>query len=232
MRLLKIIKFVFSFIGLLMLCGAFFVYSNTQNFLESAVETKGRVVELLRSRSSDSTVYRPVVEFKTATGQRVEFSSSTGSNPPSYSIGETVIVLYQESSPTEAKIKGFFSVWGGAIILGILGVVFFGIGCSIIILGLLKNKKNAYLKQNGIPVVATFQSVEINGSFEVNGKNPYQIYAQWKNPATSELHIFKSENLWFDPSDHIAQDEITVLIHRDDPSKYYLDTSFLPKLSG
>jgi hypothetical protein len=59
----------------------------------------------------------------------------------------------------------------------------------------------------------------------------YRICAQWTNPVTSEIHIFNSENIWFDPADHINTDEVTVLIERDNPKKYYVDISFLPKVA-
>lgn len=162
----------------------------------------------------------------------VEFTSSSGSNPPRFSKGEVVEVLYQEHSPEQAKINSFLSLFFGPIILTVLGILFFITGFSIILYGKLKGKKIEYLKNNGLPVKAKFQSVEINASFQVNGRNPYQIFSQWTNPATSELHIFKSENIWFDPTDHISSDDITVLIDKDNPEKYYVDTSFLPKVSG
>jgi hypothetical protein len=116
--------------------------------------------------------------------------------------------------------------------LGGIGAVFFLVGFSIILFGSIKGKKIEYLRKNGIPIKAKVQSVKTNDSFEVNGRNPYQIYAQWKNPATSELHIFSSENIWFDPTDHIKNDEITVLIEKDNPNKYYVDISFLPKVAS
>lgn len=232
MKTISVIKYVFTVVGLGMLFGAFLFYTNSQDFLNSAMTTNGTVVELVRSRSSDSTTYRPVVEFKTPVGKLIEFTSSSGSNPPSYSKGEVVEVLYQEASPEQAKINGFFSLWGGAAIFGGLGAVFFIVGFSIILFGRIKDKNIEYLKKNGVPIRAKFQSVEVNGSLEVNGRNPYQICVQWKNPTTSELHIFNSENLWFDPTDHINNDDITVLIEKDNPKKYYVDISFLPKVAG
>lgn len=220
-----------------MLAATFYFYTNTQEFLKTALTTQGTVTELIRSRSSSSSsssssyTYKPVVEFKTQKGEQIEFTSTAGSNPPSYSRGEVVEVFYQKSSPEKAKINGFFSLWGLALIFGVMGTIFTLFGASIILIKYLKNKKIEFLKLRGTPIQAKFQSVEKNGSFAINKRNPYQIYAQWKNPMTSELHIFKSENLWFDPTDHINTDEITVLIERNNPKKYYVDTSFLPKLA-
>ena len=227
----SIVKYAMTAIGLGMLIGAYFLFTNTQDFLKSSLTTTGTVTELIRSKSNDSTTYRPVVEFKTPAGKLIEFTSSSGSNPPSYSRGEVVEVYYDESSPEKAKINGFFTLWGGVTILGLLGLIFFSVGASILVISRKRNNNIEHLKVKGSPIKAKFQSVEINSSYAVNRRNPYQIYAQWKNPMTSELHIFKSENIWFDPTDHINNDEITVLIDRNNPKKYHMDISFLPEVA-
>ena len=238
MKTQSIVKYLFAIIGLGMLIGSFFLFQNTQNFLQEAVTADGEVIELIRSESRNSSSgskknvsYRPVVEFKTSDGTVVEFTSSTGSNPASHSRGEAVEVLYEELTPEKARIKGFFSLWGASLIVGCLGGIFFLIGFGIILFGNLKGKKIKRLKESGLKTITKFQSVNRNETLKVNGRNPYQILTHWNNPATSELHMFKSENLWFDPTDHIKQEEITVLIDRDNPKKYYMDTSFLPKLA-
>jgi hypothetical protein len=232
MNALSIVKYVFSAIGIALLAGAIFFYQNTSAFLADALSTSGTVIDLARSRSSDSTTYRPVVEFKTHNGERVEFTSTSGSNPPSYSKGEIVTVLYSELRPEKARIQGFFSLWGMPAIFGGLGAVFATIGFSIILFGRLKQRNITYLKQHGVKIKTRFQSVERNRAYRVNGQSPYRIHTQWKNPGTAKLHVFKSENLWFDPTDHIDRDEITVIIARNNPKKYYVDTSFLPELAS
>lgn len=232
MRTLSIIKHAFSIVGLGFLIGAAFSYKNTQDFLSDALTAKGTVIELAHSTSSDSTTYKPVVVFKTKDGSLVEFTSSSGNNPPRYSKGEIVEVLYPEHMPKQARINGYFALWGMATIIGAMGVIFFLIGFSIFLVGHLKTRKIEYLRNNGTKVNTKFQSVEANGALEVNGRNPYQIYTQWENPKTSELHLFKSENIWFDPTNHIDRDEIIVLIERNNPKKYYVDISFLPKLAS
>ncbi|WP_160152282.1 DUF3592 domain-containing protein [Microbulbifer sp. ALW1] len=232
MKAVSIIKFVFTAIGLAMLAGAFFFFTSTQDFLKSAASADGTVVALVPSRSSDSVTYAPVVQFMDKNGVLIEFRSSSSSNPPSYHEGEVVEVLYPESAPQRAKINGFFSLWGGATILAGLGSVFLIVGLSIIVFGNLKNKKIAFLKKNGTPVKARLKSIDLNHSLKVNGRSPYQINVQWENPEKSEVHVFRSENIWFDPTDHIADEEITVLIEKDNPKKYYVDISFLPKLAS
>ena len=109
MKALSIIKYLFTLVGMGMLLGTFFIYDNTRSFLSSAVKAEGTVIELVRSRSSDSTTYRPVVRFS-LNGQQLEFTSSSGSNPPGYSRGEKVEVLYTPTNTQDARINSFFSV--------------------------------------------------------------------------------------------------------------------------
>ena len=232
---MKVIKYVFTIIGAGMLIGAYFLYKSTSTFLEDAVSTEGTVIELLRvysdSDSGTSITYKPVVEFLDKNGSDFEFTSSSSSNPPSYSIGEKVEVLYNPTSPNKAKIKGFFSLWGAATIVGGLGTVFFLIGGAILIFSRNKKKLKEHLKLEGKRIEADIQSVGLNTSYAVNGRNPFQIIAQWQNPSTSKLHIFKSDNLWFDPSDFLKEETITVLIDKRNPNKYWVDTSFLPEVA-
>ena len=233
MKTLNFIKYIFTIIGLGMLVGTFFIYKNTASFLETAVTAEGTVVDLRESSSSNSSsssiMYAPVVSFKDDQGKTIEFTSSTSSNPPSYSTGEIVEVLYAPKTPQDAKIKGFFSIWLGAIILGGLGSVFAIIGFGFFINDVKKKKKNEYLKQYGTKIDTEFQNVGINTSLAVNGRNPFIIVTQWQDPATSKIHVFESDNIWFDPTAFIKTDTIKVLIDRKNPKKYSVDLSFLPE---
>jgi hypothetical protein len=151
------IKYGFTLIGIGMLIGAFFFYKNTSSFLQGAAKAEGTVVELVRSRSSDSTTYAPVIQFTDQKGVAFEFTSSTSSNPPGYTEGEKVEVLYLQDRPQEAKINGFFSLWGGAVIVGGLGGVFFLIGATIILITLLRGRRDEYLKQQGTPIETEYR---------------------------------------------------------------------------
>ncbi|SDX72923.1 DUF3592 domain-containing protein [Marinobacter mobilis] len=230
-RKISIIKYVFSVIGIAMLVGASLLYNNTSDFLTRAVSAQGQVVDLVLSRSSDTTTYYPVVVFRDASGRQVEFKSNSGTNPPSYTRGERVEVLYEPGEPEAARINGFFSLWGAAIIVGGLGLVFGLVGFGMTVYGLLHQRGKAFLQKHGVRILTAFQGVELNTGFEVNGRNPYRIVAQWQHPETGNIHRFVSDNLWFDPSDYITSDTVPVLIDESNPKKYWMDTSFLPKLA-
>jgi hypothetical protein len=123
----KIVGIIFAALGLGMLIGTFFWYRNTRSFLAEATRTEGTVIDLVGSH------YRPIVHFTDRHGQEIEFTSSTGSNPPAYSIGQKVEVLYRPNEPQTAAIDSFFSLWGVSVILGGLGGVFFAIGAGIVL---------------------------------------------------------------------------------------------------
>jgi len=135
MTVLRIGKVVFTSLGLVMLACTYVLYSNTASFLAEASRAEGTVVGLEESRSSDSITYRPVVEFADESGRSTTFISSTGSNPPGYTEGQKVEVLYPRGEPQKAKINGFFSLWAGSIIVGSMGAVFLLVGVGIIFLG-------------------------------------------------------------------------------------------------
>lgn len=233
MKAMSIIKYVFSIVGLGMLIGAYFLFTNTNDFIKDSQVANGTVIDIISSRSNDNEImYKPIFSFETQGGDKIQFTSSTSSNPPKYAMGETATVLYQEFSPEKARVKAYFSLWGPTTILGGMGLIFFTIGGSIILKERQNEQKVQELKLRGTRIKAKFQLVAINYSLEVNGRSPYQIHAQWLNPTTSELHLFKSDNLWYDPTSFIKDEELTVLIDKKKPKRYHMDLSFLPKVSS
>ena len=93
-RTYSIIKIVFSFVGISAMFIALLVYITTTSFLQTAEKANGVVIDLHRSASSDSTTYRPEVEFETLAGEKIRFISNDGSNLPSFSRREKVEFLY------------------------------------------------------------------------------------------------------------------------------------------
>ena len=231
MQVITFANAVFTTVGVVLLVGAGIVSQKTRSFLADAAKAEGTVIELKASRSKDSTTYRPVVRFIDPNGQTVEFTSSTGSNPPLYQAGQKVEVLYRPTEPRNAKINGFFSLWGVSAIMAGMGGVFFLIGFSSLVAGARKRRQNEFLRTQGLPIETEFLGVEQNAAVTLNGRHPYQVLTQWLNPATSELHVFKSDNLWVDPSSHLQGRKITVLIDQNPPQHYWVDLSFLPKLA-
>ena len=229
MRPLVIIRNIFSAIGLGLLAVALVLVFSTRSFLARAETVTGTVVEMRPTRSNQSTSYSPVVDYTTAEGRTIRHYSSFATNPPSYHVGEKVTVYYLKDDPEKAKLEGFFSLWGVSLILGGLGFIFFCVGAGMRLAAQLAERKEADLRQNGTPVLTQYQSVRLNTRLRVNGRHPFQVVTQWLNPQTGKLHLFYSENLWFDPTSFAEGREITVFLDRQKPKRYFMDLSFLPE---
>ncbi|MDX2098999.1 MAG: DUF3592 domain-containing protein [Leptolyngbyaceae cyanobacterium bins.59] len=232
---------IFPLTGIGLLIGAFSSYRNTSSFVKAASRSEGTVVDMVvvdtgvnnSSRSRSSIAYRPTIHFIDHTGEKVEFTSSVGTNPPSYSKGQKVEILYHPDEPENAQINDFGSLWGDSITLGGMGGGFLIIGMILMsipfVVFVLPNFNKEYLKKSGVPIQTKFQRVEINNSVSIDGVHPFVVLTQWQDPSTSELHIFRSDDLQFDPSDYMKSERITVFIEENNPKKYYVDLSFLPK---
>lgn len=124
-------KGLFLIVGLGLMGLSFYLYQDTRAFLSEAATAQGEIIdfEVREDRTNNDgrvdSSYHPVIRFDTQEGSEITFTSSSGSGSPSYDIGEKVEVLYSPSEPRSAKINGFFSLWGGALISGLLGVAFF-----------------------------------------------------------------------------------------------------------
>ncbi|NOZ20551.1 MAG: DUF3592 domain-containing protein [Planctomycetes bacterium] len=237
MKVVRILGAIFLAVALILFLVAGLVYNHTKKFMETSVTTTGTVTdfELRRSSSSSSSssgVYYPLVEFKTDKGETVEFVSSCGSRPAAYDKGESVTVRYDPGStkyPYRARIDTFASNWLGVIIPGALGAAFAVAAVIMLTASILSGRTERWLLDFGQPTMTEFQRVEVNTSVRMNGRSPYRIISQWENPATGEVHVFYSKNIWFNPEQYITGSEVRVLIDPNNPKTYLMDTSFLPE---
>lgn len=126
----------------------------------------------------------------------------------------------------------FSNLNGGEIIIFFLGLVFASIGGGIIAHGWWSRRKEAALRQHGHLVQAEFQQVELNQALEVNGANPFRVVAQWLDVRSNTLFVFRSANLWFDPTRFVQGRTIPVYVDLAKPSRYHVDLSFLPTLQS
>ena len=230
-KTLALVSVIFAVIGAALLVGAAIAGLDARAFLEQAETTTAEVVALDEHRDSDGDVlYRPVFRFTTSAGQVITFRSSTSSAPPAYQMGERIKVGYLAAAPERARDLSWSSLWLLTLILGVLGVVCSAIGGGSFAVRRARAALRARLTRDGRRIETQFQNVQVNAQFAVNGVNPWRIVTQWKNPASGDLHLFQSEDLWFDPSAHIPYRPLIVYLDPENPKKYYMDVSFLPKV--
>jgi hypothetical protein len=234
MRTLAWIRWVSLLVGLAFLGGAGWAASRTMSFLATASSAQGTVVALAESTSTDSNgrrsrIWAPEVEYRLASGETRTFTSSVGSAPPDHQVGERVTVLYDPADPGDARLPDTMSLWLLPIVLSGFGVISGSVGATMFVVRAVSWRREAALRRHGRRVQARFQSVERNGSLTVNGRHPYRIFCQWQDPATGLVHVFKSKNLWFDPTAFVREPDLTVFVDPKRPRRYCVDVSFLPK---
>ncbi|WP_447595365.1 DUF3592 domain-containing protein [Aquipseudomonas campi] len=173
----------------------------------------------------------PTVEFSTQSGQTRTYRSNTCSTPPRFDIGDAVPMFYNPDKPSDARLNSFVDNWLGSLIVGGIGAVFTLLGSLFVLPSLLSRRRAAALAVTGQAVFADLAEVRLNDSLSVNGRSPWRIYAQWQNPATGKLHMFSSENIWFDPTRYLPEQQVRVLIDPQNPKRYSMDISFLPELA-
>ena len=236
MKLDKVLFSLFTVIGLGASIAAWLMFESRQAFLAAAQPAEGTVVELDLVRSSSgsgsSYSYYPIVRFRTAGGEEIRFGSKVGSNPPSYRRGERIGVLYDPQTPELAEIDGFFSLWGGVLILGLIGLVFGTVGIGHWLWHLARLRLEGWLVRNGQRVNAEVVDVTLGRARRRGRRSRWRIVAQWMDPLTRRVHVFKSGTLGFDPEPYLKGVTVPVLIDPKNPRRYALDLSFLPELAS
>ena len=231
MRTLYWMPRLFATIGFTLLLIGSWLYTRESRFTSRAVHTTGTVVDLDYSRNSDGGgTYHPVVVFRTQRGDTVRFRSSVGTSPPSHKIGERIEVLYDPDNPGAAHTAGFFSNHIGTFVFGLLGVIFGLVGGIWIYVVRRAEQLAEELRHSGKRIEAKVTEVERRLNLQVNGKNPWRIVCQYQDPATQEVYVYRSANLWFDPAEWVKE-TVPVFVDRNDPKKYHVDLSFLPKVN-
>jgi hypothetical protein len=67
---------------------------------------------------------------------------------------------------------------------------------------------------------------------EVNGRHPFHVITQWRNPVSHEFVQFRSPALWKDPTYQVANRMITVVVDPNNLHRYLMDLSFLSGAAG
>lgn len=134
------IGIVFSLIGGLMALIAVFLFVRTRMFISNAQEVKGTVIRMVYKRNSKGGGgYSPVYQFKTIEGRLVEKQDSLFSNPPMFTEGQTIDVLYEPANPENARIKKWMNLYFLPLLLGGMGLIFGGIGVVMFVFQVLDN---------------------------------------------------------------------------------------------
>ena len=230
MRTLLWLPRLFAGIGTVLMVVALWRYSSERGFAASASRATGEVVGLDFSRNSDGGgTYHPVIRFITRSGDSIQFRSNAGCNPSCWDVGERVDVLYDPAQPLGARTATFFGQHIGSFVFGILGLVFSAVGYLWLYVVRRRAALEEELRRFGRRIDAKFVEVERRMNIQVNGVHPWRLVCQWQDPGSQEVHVFRSGNLWFDPSEYVSE-TVPVFVDRNDLRRYYVDLSSLPRV--
>ncbi len=206
-----------------------FELKNTLNLLSNSHKTLGKIVGIEEERRRNSgDMYSPVIKYKSISGDEYVYHSSTKTGYTSYKIGQEIELIYDKNNPQNARVNSFLDIWFLTIIMGVGGWASTIGGIVLLLFTLKKKRLEGYLKNHGQKILTDFVDVG-RGIVEINGESGYVINCQWLNPQDNILYTFKSDDIWFDPTNYVKDKKIEVLINPKDLSKYYVDLSFLPK---
>lgn len=115
-------------IGFTMLVGSGYAVWSEISFRDGAVETDGRVIDMLRvvngGGSQRYIAYVPVFTFTLPNGEQPRVTGSTYARSPCCAVGEGVRVRYRPEAPDQAEMIGHTESWFIAIFLGTAGLAF------------------------------------------------------------------------------------------------------------
>lgn len=108
--------------GLLLLGGilllvAIWQYQRSKQLVLTGIRTQAIVIENVAVRMDDGISYKPRLEFVDFSNTKQYFDTRIRSNPPQYSIGEKVNIIYEKENPENAKIIGYWNLYLATIIL-------------------------------------------------------------------------------------------------------------------
>jgi hypothetical protein len=208
-----------------------------------AARARGEVVDLIeeqpprrageqpRMREEDARpagpVYRAVILFSTADGRAVRFLSRLATNPPAYKLGEQVMVLYDPGHPETASIDSFADRWLGVVMWE--SVAALCLLASGVPLGLraARQRRLRTLLRDGRPIITSFHAVEQDDRIALNGRHPFVVVTEWRNPVSQQLVHFRSQHVWDDPTERARKRMVTVVVDPNNFRRYFVDLSFL-----
>ena len=123
-KVLTMVPKIFMAVAVLLLAIAATVAYDTDESLAASEQVPGRVVDLVYASGGG---YKPLVEYELE-GKTLRREGGVASTPPSYEIGEEVVVYVSKENGWDVRIGGFLELWFLPMVLGFIGAVFLFIG--------------------------------------------------------------------------------------------------------
>lgn len=103
-----------------------------------------------------------------------------------------------------------------------LGAVFFAVGVLCLCLEIRKRVRNNRMIRSGQYITAEISEITKNYAVRVNRRHPYVVICRYQDMYGS-IHMFRSRNLYFDPSPLLRNQMVRVYVQGEDFKHYYVD---------
>lgn len=226
----KLFGWIFSVLGIITIAIGIYLFYSENEFRKTNIKKEATITSIRQSIDSNGDVtYHVYIEFW-VDGNYYEGRLNTYSSD--MYVGAQQTIYYDPENPNNFRAE--ISSWIYLLLL-FMGVIFFFIG-SLFFFFLLHNKKRKQkvLSYNYI-IQASIVGVKLNRTFQVNGRNPYYIEANYISPIDGKLYTYKSESIWQEVTPILTMRQITtipVYVNPNNYAQYYVDIQSITQYLG
>ena len=211
---------IFTILGIGFLVGGFILTKNLNAFMERAIAVDGVITEIVYDNVNENSSDDVFVSYE-YDGQMYDHVQLNYYSSGMYE-GKELTLYVDPDSPRKIE-----TAEGNRTLL----IVVFAVGGFLTIVGIptiltsyLRKLKNNKLAETGQHIYGTIESIERDTSVTVNGRHPFRVYCNYKNPADGMTYKFKSDCLYFNPNDsYKVGDSVDVFVNPDNYKKYYVE---------
>ena len=174
---------------------------------------------------------RVLIHARDGSGVDHDIALAAGSGALGLKIGDPLLIVHRAGQTDAIASDSLIQQWCVPMIFGVLGLLLIGFGIMVSMKALRRWHDRRWLLAHGQRVVAGSLEIGRIRSVSDNLRSdwPYQIVAQWRDPADGVIHCFGSDPILIDPKPSIAnRSSVEVLIDPQRPDRYWMDTRFLP----
>jgi hypothetical protein len=220
----KIVLLIPALVGCIFLFLTVPAIIKSMNLKNHGVSTESTVLNSQRMSSSHGpSSYKVTVSFIVSDGSTV---TAAARKRHSVHNGEKVMINYDPVAPQTIDFNDSIGYnMKGAVV----GGLFFLLGFYLFIRQIASDSSNAKLMKSGRKIEAEY-TIGRDERFKAGDNNPWLIKCKWTDKSNNLEYFFVSKPYKIDPAPFLTgRLNIDVFINPDDPSKYYMDTSFMPK---
>lgn len=212
-RIEFILGLVFSLLGVILVFSGINKTISNNNFKRENTQIEATVTD-----SNSNNKYTAVSFFI----DEKEYNSISKTYSSQIKTGDKITIFYSKENPNIIFIENGNT--NGGVFIGI-GIVLLAIGLSSVLHKLNNSVNKEEIIKTGKKIQADLDDIVYDIKTTANGVHPYYVVCTWKNKLDGKTYKFRSENLWYNPKEHIKKsniEKIPVYIIPTNPNQYYV----------